>query len=64
MSELHRDASKTSSDGGSPCKEENFVDSLLSQVDEDNIDDIIRIQKKSYVICIIKSYFIIKRCCF
>uniref|UniRef100_A0A7E5A0J5 KxDL domain-containing protein n=1 Tax=Panagrellus redivivus TaxID=6233 RepID=A0A7E5A0J5_PANRE len=43
-----KDTSKTSStDGGSPVKEENFVDALLSQVDEDNVDDIIKIQKKA-----------------
>ena len=48
MSKLEREMSKTSSDGGSPVREENFVDSLLSQVDEENINDIIKIQKKSY----------------
>lgn len=48
MPNLPRTDSKTSStDGGSPVKEENFVDALLSQVDEDNVNDIIKIQKKS-----------------
>jgi hypothetical protein len=49
MSAFQRNDSKTSSttDGGSPVKEENFVDAVLSQVDEDNINDIIKIQKKS-----------------
>ncbi|KAE9555601.1 hypothetical protein FO519_001179 [Halicephalobus sp. NKZ332] len=47
MSKMERDLSKTSSDGGSPVREENFVDSLLSQVDEDNINDVIKIQKRS-----------------
>uniref|UniRef100_A0AC34QR84 KxDL domain-containing protein n=1 Tax=Panagrolaimus sp. JU765 TaxID=591449 RepID=A0AC34QR84_9BILA len=47
MSKIQRDQSKTSSDGGSPVREENFVDSLMSQIDQDNVDDIIKIQKKS-----------------
>ena len=39
--------SKISSDG-SPPKEENFIESLKSQVDKGNIEEIIRSQKRSY----------------
>ena len=50
MANLQRNPSKSdSTDGGSPVKEENFVDAILSQVDEDNINEVINIQKKSYV---------------
>lgn len=42
--------SKNSSTDDDSIKEENFLESLTSQVDEENINDIILIQKKSYVI--------------
>ncbi|KAI1729481.1 kxDL motif-containing protein [Ditylenchus destructor] len=39
--------SKTSSTEEGSYREENFIESLTSQVDEENIEDIIRCQKKS-----------------
>lgn len=39
--------SKTSSTDDGSCKEENFLESLISQVDEENIKEIIANQKKT-----------------
>lgn len=39
--------SKTPSTEDGSLREENFIESLASQVDEENIEDIIRNQKKS-----------------
>lgn len=46
---LSSSVSGSSSTDNDLIKEENFLESLTSQVDEENINDIIIIQKKSYL---------------
>jgi len=39
-----------STEDSAAYNEDNFVEALISQVDEENIEDIIRCQKKSWVL--------------
>jgi hypothetical protein len=46
--EKHSGSNSPTTDEGS-FKEENFIESLTSQIDADAIEDLIAVQKKSYI---------------